>query len=143
MGNTISSSPRPVSTQTTGGTAPTTATPTTGGATGTTTAAPDDTFTPIPKTEKDKFNTSHYNKLVKTPTTKTGDDYKNLSNEDVKKITPEEVKGMTMRQLMEYTKNVDKEGGVGRDQLDPKLGMTLAIKDFINNMMLRMLQAGK
>ena len=137
----IGSAPRPTAVIPAANTAPTTQTAAPVPAAGA--VQPDDTFVPIPKTEADTFTSKDFNALVSAPHATTPDAYKAMSADELMKVTPEQVKGMTMGQLMEYTKNIDKEGGVGRNNLDPKLGMALAMKDFINNMMLRCMRGGR
>lgn len=95
---------------------------------------PADTFTPADYVAAGKEKQGDPLKSDKTPETLAG-----MSNEDLANLSPEEVTGMTMNQFMAYEKALDKDGGPGRDSLDPKLAMSLARKSFVNNMMLKML----
>ncbi len=133
MANTIGSAPRPVSTSQSTATRATSQAPETA-------APPKKAWSPT-----DSYTPADYAAAAKEPvtpglkSTKTPDDISKMSNEDLGAMSPEEVTGMTMNQYLAYEKALDKEGGPGRDSLDPKLGMSIARKSFVNNMMMRML----
>ncbi|GEM_PF-3178737 len=134
MANTIGSAPRPVST------AQTTATTASGKAPAETAAPPKKAWSPT-----DTYTSADYVAASKQPvvagvkSTRTPEEFEKMSNEDLAAVSPEEVTGMNMNQYLAYEKALDKDGGPGRDSLDPKLGMAVARKSFVNNMMMRML----
>lgn len=127
MGNTIGSSPRPVST------ASTTRASSASAATASPTVA-----TPAPSGPPDAFSSGSGGSGVTGPGVRpsaTPEQIKNMSNDDIKKFTPEEIKGMSLDQFQRYTETLDKEGGVGMMNLDPEQRKAVLRKTIMKGLM--------
>lgn len=122
MGNTIGSSPRPVTVQS--------SSPATAVSNSAPAAAPS-----APAAPPDSFSSGGSTGSASGPAVhppQSAEEIRNMGIDQLKQFKPEEIKGMSLDQFQRFQEAVDKNGGM--DALDPEARKAMFRKQFMKNL---------